>query len=81
MNTNFIKGKIVEVGLTQEKLAKKLDISVQTLNAKLNGRSCLTVDQAMHIAHILNISNPSEIFFDQYIPNMQRKGTRVKNIG
>ena len=34
-----LKGRIVEKGMSQVELAKKLNLSVQALNAKLNGRA------------------------------------------
>ncbi len=73
MNINKLKGKMVEQGITQEKLAQKLGISVQALNAKLNNRSCLTIKEAKGITNILNIENPSEIFFNSKVPNVQQQ--------
>jgi transcriptional regulator with XRE-family HTH domain len=72
MNINKLKGKIVEEGLTQEKLAVKLGISVQALNAKLNNRSSLTIREAQMITEILNIHNPSEIFFSCSVPKVRQ---------
>ena len=72
MNINKLKGKMVEVGMTQEKLAINLGISVQSLNAKLNSRSCLTIEEAKKITDILHIENPIEIFFNHKVPKMQR---------
>ena len=72
MNINKLKGKIVEAGMTQEKLAVNLGISVQSLNAKLNNRSCLTIEEAKKITDILNIENPIDIFFNPDFLKMQR---------
>lgn len=72
MNINKLKGKIVEAGMTQEKLAVNLGISVQSLNAKLNNRSCLTIEEAKKITDVLNIKNPIDIFFNSKFPKMQR---------
>lgn len=68
MNINKLKAKIVEEGMTQEKLATKLGISVQALNAKLNKRSSFTIEEAQMITKVLNIDNPGEIFFVHKIP-------------
>ena len=72
MNINKLKSKIVEAGMTQEKLAVNLGISLQSLNAKLNNRSCLTIEEAKKITDILNIENPIDIFFNHKVPKMQR---------
>lgn len=72
MNGNKLKGKIVEKQFTQEKLAEMLGISVQTLNAKLNGRKKFNLDEVVSITHILAIQDPVDIFFENDTPNMQR---------
>lgn len=53
MNCNKIKGKMRELEYTQNKLAKELDITVQTLNAKLNGRSDFTLKELLKLKVIL----------------------------
>lgn len=73
---NKLKGIMKERNYSQSKLAKKLDITTQSLNAKLNGRRQFTIKEAFEIISILNIENSDdivEIFFTNYIPNMQRK--------
>ena len=72
MNIIKLKSKMVEQGMTQKKLAANIGISVQAINAKLNNRSCLTIEETRKIICILNIDNPSEIFFDSYALNMQQ---------
>ncbi|MDM0885016.1 helix-turn-helix domain-containing protein [Clostridium perfringens] len=64
-----------ENAYSQGKLAKELNITTQSLNAKLNGRSQFTIKEAINIISIFNIKNPNdifEIFFANNIPNMQR---------
>lgn len=73
MNRNKLKGKIMEHQFTQEKLAGLLGISVQSLNAKLNGRRKFNLDEVVSITQILNIENPVEIFFEHNVPNKQQK--------
>ncbi|WP_461207853.1 helix-turn-helix transcriptional regulator [Clostridium sp. DL1XJH146] len=63
MNSKKLKGKIVEKGITQVKLAEKVGISVQSLNAKLNDRSSFTIEEADKITAILHLDNPGDIFF------------------
>ncbi|WP_195970602.1 helix-turn-helix transcriptional regulator [Clostridium thermobutyricum] len=73
---NKLKGIMKERNYSQSKLAEKLDITTQSLNAKLNGRRQFTIKEAFEIISILNIENSNdivEIFFANYVPNMQRK--------
>lgn len=58
-----LKCKISEEGMTIGELAFRLDISVKTLNAKLNNRSRITVREAEKLRKILKIVDPSAIFF------------------
>lgn len=73
---NKLKGIMKENNCSQSKLAKKLNITTQSLNAKLNGRTQFTIREAVDIISIFNIKNPNditEIFFTNSIPNKQRK--------
>ncbi|HHD2784275.1 TPA: helix-turn-helix transcriptional regulator [Clostridium perfringens] len=76
MTYNKLKGIMKEKNYSQSKLAKALNISTQSLNAKLNGRSQFNVQEAFEIVSILKIENPSdivEIFFRNDFPNLQQK--------
>lgn len=70
---NKLKGIMREYNYSQKKLAEELGITVQALNAKLNGRSVFTVPEADRICKIFQIAKPEEIFFTKQIPNMQQK--------
>ena len=50
---NKVKGKMRELGYTQAKLASKLGITEQTLNAKLNGRSEFLLKEALKLISVL----------------------------
>lgn len=63
MNLNKLKGKIVEKQMTQRELAEKMGISIQSVNAKLNNRRPITIQEANLMTQILQIENPTEIFF------------------
>lgn len=69
---NKLKGIMRENGVTQQELADKLGISVQSFNSKINGRTAFTVPEAMNIIEFLGIKNPEEIFFNNKIPNTQQ---------
>lgn len=71
-----LKGKIAEKGKTQIDLAKKLNLSVQSFNAKLNGRAKFDIDEAKKLIEILEIENVKEIFFSWLVPNMKQKKER-----
>ena len=56
-----LKGLMVENTITQQDLAKVLDISISTLNFKINGKSDFTIMEAKKVSRILNKSM-EEIF-------------------
>ncbi|NFH79634.1 DUF739 family protein [Clostridium botulinum] len=51
-----LKGLMVENSITQQNLAKILDISISTLNFKINGKSDFTIMEAKKVSRILNKS-------------------------
>ncbi len=66
MNANLLRGKIAEAGMTQRDLAEKLSVSVNTMTAKMNGRSCFSLNEAVRICDVLNITDDADkirIFF------------------
>lgn len=62
MNKLKLKAKIIENGLTQNKVAKKMGITLQTFNAKLNGRAPWTLDNILKLRDILKIKNIEDFF-------------------
>ena len=44
-------------------MAKRLNVSVSTLNAKLNKKREFTVNEAIVVCKALEINNPNEYFF------------------
>lgn len=63
MNINEIKGRIVAKGLTQEEFAKLLGISARTLTSRFK-KGFFGSDEMTKMIEILDIKNPSEIFFN-----------------
>lgn len=61
MAYNKLKGLMKEKNYSQSKLAEILKISTQSLNAKLNGRSQFTVQEAFEIISILKIESSNDI--------------------
>lgn len=64
MNVKKIKAAMVEAGFSQRKLAEEMNMSKNTLNAKINGRARIFVDEALKLCVLLNIpqENVAEIF-------------------
>lgn len=60
-------GRIREMGLTQEQLAKEIGINKGTLSAKLNNQYSFTVKEILAIGKVLQIpkSEISDYFFAQ----------------
>jgi len=56
MNYNLLKSKIIEKGLTQQKLAEKLGISRSALSLKMNGKTCFTNKEEKEIISLLGLS-------------------------
>jgi len=60
MQANLLKGKIMAAGYTQRSLAKKLNISDNTLSNKINGKTSFTCDEAVTICNLLSIVDNNE---------------------
>ena len=71
MSFDKLKGKMTERHVSQEKLSKVLGITVQSLNAKLNGRSQFTLEEVVKISEHLKLDNPVDIFFNPSVSKMQ----------
>lgn len=67
VNSNKIKGRIVELGLTQKDLAKALGIATPTISQKINNVRSMSLDEAFTIADILKI--PDEQFREYFFKN------------
>ena len=63
INSNKLKGRIVEFGYTQSELAEKLGLSATGFNNKLNGRTEFTASEISELSSILEIGNKDEYFF------------------
>ena len=65
MNKNKLKGKIREQGLTYKILAKKIGISVTSVNYKVNGQNLFNHEEMIKLREILRLTDNEiiEIFF------------------
>lgn len=60
VNVNKLKGAMVREGFSQITLAKRLNMSKNTLNAKLNGKAKITTEEAKELCEILHIDTERE---------------------
>lgn len=69
MNKNKLKGKIRERGLTYQKLAKKIGISVTSVNYKVNGQNLFNHEEMIKLREILRLTDNEiiEIFFHKVV--------------
>ena len=66
INTGKIKGKRVEMRITQRDVADKLEIAQSTLNLKINNKRPINLNEADTTCELLNISANEfgEYFFE-----------------
>lgn len=62
-NTLKLKALMVEKGFTQEQLAKKLGISEQSLNYKINNKREFKASEIQALTKILDVQDVDSIFF------------------
>lgn len=67
MNSNKLKAAIVEAGYSQRKLAAIIPMALNTLNAKVNGKNPITIDEAIMLGEKLKLSDEKfdEIFLEK----------------
>ncbi len=65
MNVNKLKAKFVEHGMTQNDVAKSIGIANNSLSRKLAGKSEFTLGEVVRLCRVLEIAEPTEIFFSQ----------------
>lgn len=57
VNTNKIKGRIVELGLTQKDIAEYLGLARSTVSQKINNVRSMDVHEAFLLADVLGIKD------------------------
>lgn len=69
INTNKLKARIVELGLTQKALADALGVATPTISQKINNIRSMDVREAFIIAEVLKIPDEDfrEYFFKEEI--------------
>lgn len=75
VNHAKLRGLMAERGLKVDELAKRLNISRQSVSNKINGRSAISLTEALEISDSLNMSaEEREIIF--FAPNVKCEATR-----
>lgn len=57
LNGSKLIGIMAEQGMSQRKLAQCLNVSKNTINAKINGKSCFNAEEIIKICSLLGISD------------------------
>lgn len=81
IRNNKLLGQMVEVGYTQKSLAKKIGMSKNTLNAKVNGKTSFNTREINLICEVLGIfsnSKKAEIFLTSQSQKRNENG-EIKN--
>lgn len=81
VNCQKVKARIVEMNLTQTKIAEQMGIDRCTLNAKINdpNGTRLTLKDISRLCEILSIDDPTVYFFVTCGAKMQHDSTLHAN--
>lgn len=60
MRSNLLRAKMAEMGENQRSLAKKIQISENSLSSKLNGRTEFSAKEIVDICNALSITSSKE---------------------
>lgn len=71
---NALKGKLREEGISYRVLSNDVNISLNALNAKLNGDSIFNTDEVERVAKRSNI--PPEDYIKYFFPRLLRNATK-----
>lgn len=80
MENMKLRGKMAEHGFTQRALAKQVNMSENSLAAKIRGERSFKINEVSAICEILQITNPVEItdiFFEKVV---SKNGTFCSDI-
>lgn len=69
VNSNKIKGRIVELGMTYKDVAGALNIALPTVSQKINNVRPMNLDEAEKLGHLLKIRDGefTAYFFVNYV--------------
>lgn len=61
VNTCKVKARILELGLTQDGVAKDMNLDYSTLNLKINNKRRIYMDEVYNLCEILDIKTPTDL--------------------
>lgn len=64
MNSNKVRAKMKEAGMTQADVAKSIGMSENSLSRKLNGKRDFSISEVLRLIEVLKLENPGEIFLN-----------------
>ncbi|WP_342432639.1 helix-turn-helix transcriptional regulator [Neobacillus sp. FSL H8-0543] len=69
INTLKVKSRLVELGLNQKDVAKKLGLSLPTVSQKINNKRPMHLNEVMELANLLMIDETKLVtyFFCNYV--------------
>ena len=73
MNRQALKARIMEMGMTQQDVAEKLEIAPQTFYRKMR-RGIFGTDEVIAMVRLLKIEDPMAIFFDELVTHKVTNG-------
>lgn len=62
-NSNLLRGRIAEKGLTQKEVAEMIGITYQSFSEKINNKSHFKVSEIIKLCDILGIVDKDSYFF------------------
>lgn len=69
-NISKLKGRMVEKGVTQDALAKAIDVDRSTMSRKMTGKASFTVGEAEKISLFLHLSKDDSVSI--FLPTMSQ---------
>ena len=70
MNTSKLRGKILENGMTQDELAKRISVDRSTLSRRLKTGESFTIGEVNRITSVLNLSKDEAI--EIFLPELSQ---------
>ena len=61
INTLKLKSRIIELGYTQEEIAKSMDLDTSTFSLKINNKRRIYIDEVITLCKLLEINKPIQL--------------------
>lgn len=82
VNTQKVKARIIELGLTQEGVAQEMGLNYVTLNLKINNKRRIYLDEVIKLCKILKVTTSKELkeLFGIYFLFDSRENATTKEV-